>query len=84
MDFILEHWGEQGQLVIDACAHAHAQSITYDEFLDHCTACGGNWGGMLLTSIKALYPEVYEAIPEHMGNKAFFASVKCYNYSTFL
>lgn len=72
MDFILAQWGEQGRLVIDACRNANAQPMTTDEFLDHCTACGGDWGAMLLTGIKALYPAVYNAIPAKMGRKAFF------------
>lgn len=46
-------------------------NMTVDEFLSHCTACGGNWGGMLLTGIRELWPAVWEAIPEHMGARAF-------------
>ncbi len=42
-----------------------------DEFKTHCTCCGGDWGGMLLTGIKDLYPEVWDAIPDDMGNRAF-------------
>ena len=34
---------------------------------DYCVACGGNWGAMLLTGIKALFPAVYDEIPEKLG-----------------
>lgn len=76
MELILEQWGEQGKLVIEACHNANAQPMTNSEFLDHCVACGGNWGAMLLTGIKSLYPKVYDAIPNNMGRKAFFCLVE--------
>ena len=69
--FIIEHWGEQGKLVIEACKDASPEPMTCKEFLSHCTACGGNWGGMLLSGIAELYPAVYEAIPDNMGHQAF-------------
>lgn len=42
-------------------------------FLKVCVACGGDWGQMLLTGIKNLWPEVYDAIPDNMGVNAFMA-----------
>ena len=36
--------------------------MTYKEFLSHCTACGGNWGAMLLSGIKAVFPEYYSEV----------------------
>ena len=63
-------WGNNVLTVIDS---QHTTPMTMDEFLNHCTACGGNWGGMLLTGIKALYPEVYDAIPDNMGHFAWLA-----------
>lgn len=63
-DFISTIWGNSVLKVID---HQTTTPMTMDQFLNHCTACGGNWGGMLLTGIKALYPEVYDAIPDDMG-----------------
>lgn len=76
MENILKHWGEQGKLVIEACNNANAKPMSNNEFLDHCIACGGNWCAMLLSGIKALYPEVYDAIPNEMGSKAFFCLVE--------
>ena len=69
--FIIKHWSEQGKLVISACDNANAQPMTIKKFLDHCFCCGGDWGAMLLTGIKALYPEVYDAIPDNMGSLAW-------------
>lgn len=69
--FIIAHWGEPGKTVVDLCAKQTPFRGNCDQFLSHCTACGGNWGGMLLTGINALYPEVYEAIPDEMGSSAW-------------
>ena len=67
-DFVAELWGNTVIAVID---HQHTTPMTMPEFLDHCTACGGNWGAMLLTGIKTLYPAVYDAIPDDMGHFAW-------------
>ena len=65
--FIIKYWGKQGKRVIKACKSINAQPMTFKDFLNHCTACGGNWGGMLLTGINKLYPHVYNTIPDDMG-----------------
>lgn len=62
--FILEHWGKEVLGIIDSC---EPLNITFKEFLDHCVACGGNWGGMLLSGLRELRPEIWEAIPDDMG-----------------
>lgn len=62
--FIQEHWGDAVLTAIDA---EPALQMSFDEFLDHCTAHGGNWGGMLLSGLKKLRPEVWNAIPDKMG-----------------
>lgn len=67
-DFIENRWGTN---VLDVIDRQDTTPMTMDQFLDHCTACGGNWGAMLLTGIKALYPEVYDAIPDNMGHFAW-------------
>lgn len=72
-DTLIEKWNNNGISVIEA-AKKEKQNMTFDEFLTHCTLCGGNWGGMLLTGIKKLFPRVYDAIPDPMannGNTAF-------------
>jgi hypothetical protein len=67
-DFISHIWGNA---VLEAIDRQTTAPMTMDQFLDHCTACGSNWGGMLLTGLKELYPEVYDAIPDNMGMLAW-------------
>lgn len=76
---IRECWPEGGQAVIDECNKVARFEGTCKDFLSHCTACGGNWGGMLLTGIKELWPNVYEAIPDDMGPFAFTCLCKVLN-----
>lgn len=33
--------------------------MTLKEFLNHCTACGGDWVSMLLSGVKECYPDEY-------------------------
>ena len=68
---IIDIWGEAGKHVLEVIDRQDTKAMKCDDFLFHCTACGGNWGGMLLSGIKALYPEVYEAIPQDMGKRAW-------------
>lgn len=70
-NFILAIWGEAGKAVLTAIDAQDKTSMTMKEFLSHCTACGGNWGGMLLTGIQKLWPAVYDAIPDNMGFMAW-------------
>ena len=65
---IIQNWGEDiGGNVIAECAKVTPFNGNFKSFLTHCTCCGGNWGGMLLTGIGELFPNVWEAIPENMG-----------------
>lgn len=66
-DFLVENWGENGEKVIAASVMAGGYNKPFKDFLNECTTCGGNWGGMLLTGINKLWPDVYEAIPDDMG-----------------
>ena len=68
---LVEHWGEAGKRVIEECAKVTPYNNTFNKFLNECTACGGNWGGMFLTGVQRLYPEVWDAIPDDMGVFAF-------------
>lgn len=65
---VKEEWGDD--FLMKACLTAK-NPMSFDYFLNACTACGGNWGGMLLTGISRLYPALWEAIPEDMGIHAF-------------
>lgn len=76
MDFLVEHWGEDGKRVIEAVFNEAEddlinRSMSFKEFLQFCTACGGNWGGMLLSGLKRIHPTVWEAIPDNMGDYAW-------------
>lgn len=70
-NYLVENWGESGKKVIEACFRITPFNDSFKNFLDSCSACGGNWGGMFLTGIKRLWPDVYEAIPDDMGIYAF-------------
>ena len=67
-EFVANNWGEDILNVIDK---QETSPMTMKDFLSHCTACGGNWGGMLLTGIKQLWPAVWDAIPDEMGHFAW-------------
>lgn len=66
-EFLAKEWGKDGENVITAIHNIEHSPMSSKEFLTHCTACGGNWGGMLLSGIRKLYPSVWEAIPNDMG-----------------
>lgn len=70
-EFLVATWKEDGIKVLEVIAAQNTTPMTMNNFLDHCTACGGDWGAMLLSGIKTLYPEVYDAIPDHMGHFAW-------------
>ena len=72
-DFLAAVWKDDGAKVLAEIDATTTTPMTIKEFLDHCTLCGGNWGGMLLTGIRKLYPAVWEAIPDDMGIYAWNA-----------
>lgn len=67
-EIISTNWGNE---VIEVCAKQNSLNMTSKEFINHCTACGGNWGGMLLSGLHKLVPEVWDAIPNDMGVHAW-------------
>ena len=75
---LIDLWGEETArkiLVAAFTAVPTTEVETFDDFLKHCTACGGDWSQMLLTGIKALWPTVYDAIPYFMSANAFSALI---------
>ena len=38
--------------------------MTLNDFLNHCTVCGGNWTAMFLTGLKEVAPDIYNAMPD--------------------
>lgn len=65
---VRDEWGID---VIEVVRHTKTFKMTFKEFLMKCDCCGGNWGGMLLTGIKKLYPNVWDVIPDDMGIRVF-------------
>lgn len=66
-EYIIAVWGKHGEKVVVEIDLVSKQPITMSDFLNYCTACGGNWGGMLLSGIRTLYPTVWDVIPDDMG-----------------
>lgn len=71
ISIILRYWQDDGERVIEAIGGFEKVNMTFTEFRKFCTPCGGNIGGMILSGIKEIAPDVYNAIPEKMGRKAF-------------
>ena len=70
-EVIVALWKEDGIKVLETISAQQVTPMTNDEFMSHCTACGGDWGAMLLSGVKDLYPAVYNTKPEDMGCFAF-------------
>ena len=69
---IVENWGEVGKKIIERIIlHETPFEGKSKDFLDNCVACGGDWGHMLLSGIKELYPVVWDMIPDEMGRNTF-------------
>ena len=49
-------------------------------FLEKCVACDENWANMVLSGIKSLRPELYAAVPDHMGKRAYMTLVNTLLY----
>ena len=45
--------------------------MSMKDFLNHCTACGGNWGAMLLTGIKRVFLDNYEEVEKKYNSMDF-------------
>ena len=65
---VKKEWGDE---VLAMTCLADKHPMTFKRFLDECTTCGGNWGGMLLSGVRKLWPEVWDMIPDDMGVNAF-------------
>lgn len=70
-NYLVDEWGEAGKRVIEETHKVTPFNGDFSKFLSHCICCGGNWGGMYLTGIKKLWPDVYKAIPDDMGVQAY-------------
>ena len=52
-------------------ARKNSLDMTFSEFLSNCTACGVNWGAMLLTGIKRVFPDNYEEVEKKYNSMDF-------------
>lgn len=41
------------------------------EFLNNCTACGGNWSAMIISDIRKCFPEQYNSMPDNKEYSLF-------------
>ena len=70
-EMLVKHWGIHGEQVIAETVRTERKPMTFEQFLDNCTACGGNWCGMLLTGSDKLWPNVGNGIRAQMGAQAW-------------
>ena len=77
VESIGSEWGED---FIKALQQTEPINMSFDKFLDECPACGGNWISMILLGIESLRPELYAAVPEHMGKRAWITLVNTLIY----
>ncbi len=57
-------------------------AMSLDDFLGECTACGGNWTAMFMSGIKAVAPEIYDAMPDRdysFDEVCFICNHLCYD-----
>lgn len=67
-DILLRRWGEDFIKVIQ---RAEPLNMACHEFFNECIACGGNWSASWLSGVKRLRHEVWDAIPENMGENSW-------------
>lgn len=68
IDSFYKYWTEEEADKVIALCLNNPVNMSMGKFCEYCTACGGNWGGMLLSGIERLRPEVYEAIPNKIAS----------------
>lgn len=55
----------------DKFKHREDIIMKMSEFMKNCTACGGNWGAMLLTGIAKVFPDKYKEVETHYNSMDF-------------
>lgn len=53
--------------------------MTGTEFMNNCTACGGNWTAMLMSGLKKSFPEYYNKLEdrEYTFDEIYEMTTKC-------
>ena len=77
--FLIAVWKEKGIAIVEYIKTLNVTPQPMDNFLNHCTTCGGDWGDLLLSGLKELYPTIWELIPENMGIFGFAALCEIIN-----
>ena len=77
LEGITAEWGDNFTEILQ---RAEPLNMKFNDFLDECIGCGGNWTGMILSGIKSLRPELYEAVPDYMGKRAWMTLVNTLFY----
>ena len=72
-NFIIAVWKEKGVAIVEYIKTLNIIPQPIDNFLNFCTPCGGDWGGLLLSGLKELYPTIWELVPDNMGVFGFTA-----------
>lgn len=68
---IKESTGISDEIDMDFNDNVGKVKMSMDDFFRQCTACGGNWGAMLLTGIKNVFPDGYDAVREQYNSMDF-------------
>lgn len=53
--------------------------MTGTEFMNNCSACGGNWAAMLMSGVKKAFPEYWENLKdkEYSFDDIYAMTVEC-------
>ena len=71
---------ERGGDFIKVLQQTEPINMSFNKFLNECIVCGWNWAGMVLSGIKSLRPELYAAVPDYMGKRAWMTLVNTLLY----
>lgn len=56
--------------------------MRFDDFMKKCTACGGAWTSMLMSGVKEVAPDVWDAMPDRsysFDEMCFIVNHLCYD-----
>ena len=69
---LIDDWRESGERVAEAAARAKSYNDSFEKFWrEDCNSRGGSIEQIMLSGIRALWPEVYAAMPEDLGLFAY-------------
>ena len=63
-EFVFPSEDDEDEDIFESLKEEKEPKMTFEEFLNHCDAKGGNWVMMILSGIKKVFPEKYEEIKE--------------------